>query len=207
MECTKLTITSYMAHFKNSINGKNQNTFLSPPISTIVGILKNIYGDSVKDFIFGYTCEYKEKFKDVIIIYKEISKSVPKSKRFQSDICFIEYLVNPIITIYTDIVEEPIIISEILNLGKTNCLAKCNFEKAEILNEVNIGFNQWCPINIGDGIIYRINKETQYNKLKGFYDYYSDTFRFNNKFESQYLVDGQGVQMWKYEGIGDVKCY
>ncbi|KGM92943.1 hypothetical protein ADU90_15065 [Clostridium botulinum] len=64
MEFKKLVLTSKMAHFKNGINGKNQNTFRVPPISTIVGILKNIYGKDIKDFIFGYTCKYDGIFKD-----------------------------------------------------------------------------------------------------------------------------------------------
>lgn len=209
MEFNKLILKSDLAHFKNSMNGKNQNTYEVPPLSTIVGILKNIYGEDVSDFVFGYTCEFHGKFKDVTTIYKEINLNVaPKSKRFASDICFIEYLVNPIVTIYHNIDKKPVI-SEILNLGKTNCLAKCDFQSENITEQNSIGYNQWCPISIGHGIIERINKETIYNPKKGYYDYYNDLFRFNTEFESNYTLEekNEGIQLWKYKGVGDIECY
>ncbi|KEH96999.1 CRISPR-associated protein Cas5 [Clostridium botulinum] len=210
MEFKKLVLTSKMAHFKNGINGKNQNTFRVPPISTIVGILKNIYGKDIKDFIFGYTCKYDGIFKDVTTIYKEVNLDISSAKgdRFQHDIAFIEYLVNPIITVYTNL-DTPIKINDILNLGKTNCLAKCKFEKENITNKECIGYNQWTPINTGNGKIKRINKETIYNQNKGYYDYYTELFRLNEEFTAKHILEDQeeGIQLWQYRGVGDIECY
>ncbi|MCD3276685.1 CRISPR-associated protein Cas5 [Clostridium botulinum] len=212
MEFNKLTLTSSMAHFKDGINGKNQNTFRVPPISTIIGILKNIYGKDIKDFIFGYTCKYDGIFKDITTIYKEVNLNVSSAKgdRFQHDIAFIEYLINPIITIYTNL-DVPIQINDILNLGKTNCLAKCRFyEDKEVVNiKESVGYNQWTPKNMGNGKIKRINKETIYNKNKGYYDYYTDLFRLNEEFTAKYTLQNieEGIQFWQYKGVGDIECY
>ncbi|MCD3245233.1 CRISPR-associated protein Cas5 [Clostridium botulinum C] len=210
MEFNKLILTSTMAHFKSGINGKNQNTFRVPPISTIVGILKNIYGKEVKNFIFGYTCQYEDVFKDVNTIYKEVNLNVTSAKgdRFQHDIAFIEYLINPTITIYTNL-DVPIQINDILNLGKTNCLAKCKFEKENITLKECTGYNQWTPKNIGNGEIKRINKETIYNKNKGYYDYYTDLFRLNEEFITKHMLEDteEGIQLWQYKRVGDIECY
>lgn len=209
IKLNEIILTADLAHFKNSTNGKNQDTFDNPPPSTIIGMLKNIYGEDIKDFVFGYICEFEDKFKDVATIYKEIKAEVaPRNKRFKTDICFVEYLVNPKITIYTNINKEPII-DNILNLGKTNCLAKCVFNKVTIIKDKGVGYNQWTPINIGCGVIKRINKETIYNSTKGFYDYYTTLARFNNEFESDYTIEesNEGIFLWEYKGVGDVRCY
>lgn len=212
MKFNKVIITSEKAHFKNGTNGKNQNTFKTPPISTVVGILKNVYGQDINNFIFGYTFEYDTVFKDAITIYKEINpnvKSLTCKERFTTDICFIEYLVNPVLTIYSNIDTKPII-TDILNLGKTDCLAKADFskEKVEIISKDTTGYNQWTPINIGNGKIQRINLETRYNPKKGYYDYYTKQLRLNKEFKSNYCITDskEGIQLWKYEGIGDIKC-
>ncbi|WP_039240906.1 CRISPR-associated protein Cas5 [Clostridium botulinum] len=211
MEFNKLTLTASIAHFKDGINGKNQNTFRVPPISAIVGILKNIYGKDIKDFVFGYTCKYDGIFKDITTVYKEILLGIGENKkRFQHDIAFIEYLINPVVIIYTNL-NAPIQINDILNLGKTNCLAKCDFDEGKeiINNKESIGYNQWTPKNIGNGKIKRINKETIYNTRKGYYDYYTDLFRLNEEFISKYTIENleEGIQLWQYKGVGDIECY
>lgn len=211
MIMTEITITSNLAHFKNSTNGKNQNTFKCPPVSTIVGILKNIYNESISDFLFGYTCQYNGLFTDLSTIYKEINPNarlLTDSARFTADVCAVEYLVDPIIKIYTTI-QDAIEIKEILNLGKTNCLAKCSFKQVEIVENKSIGYNQWTDVKTGNGIIKRINKETIYNKSKGYFDYYTMLARMNNEFTSSYEIEelNEGIYLWEYKGIGDVKCY
>ena len=203
----KLVIIGELAHFKNSVNGKNQNTFKVPPVSTIVGILKNIYGKDIQDFIFGYTTEYKTTFKDITTIYKETIEE-KKGKRFESDICRIEYLIDPIITIYTNLNNE-IQMSEILNLGKTNCLAKCLFRKSNIILKSNIGYNQWTSSNVGSGIITRINLETIFNERKGYYDYITKLCRLNEQFNTNYCDNDteEGLFLWNYKKEGEIECY
>lgn len=213
MRFNKIEIIGELAHFKNSMSGKNQNTYPSPPISTVVGILKRIYGEDIDNFVFGYTFECnEERFKDVMKVYKELNANqytFANSKRFRTDIVFPEYLINPKLTVYTTIDKE-MDISNILNLGDTNCLAKCSpSKKININNQATIGFNQWTDFDTGDGLIRTINKETQYNKRKGWYDQYTMKARFNEDFNCNYAIEdtNEGVFLWKYEGMGDVKCY
>lgn len=211
MEVNKLILTSTMAHYKNSMNGKNQNTYTIPPLSSIIGTLKNIYGDNINNFIFGYTVDYTRLEKQIETIYKEVNtnvKTLTCSERFTSDICNIEYMINPIITIYHNINSE-VRINNTLNLGKTNCLAKCTFEKSNIIQFQSMGYNQWCPKNVGQGIIQRINKETIYNTKKGVYDYYTELFRRNTEFTAEYTIEDtqEGIQLWNYHGEGKIECY
>lgn len=198
-------LTAPLAHFKSGINGKNQNTFRVAPVSTIVGLIKNIYGEDAEDFIFGYTTKYRTIFKDITTIYKESNK---KDKKGISDICKIEYLVDPEITIYTNINKE-IKLNEVLNLGKTNCLAKCVTRKSNIILQSGIGHNQWTSADIGQGVITRINLETIYNEKKGYYDYITKLCRSNKQFTAKYLIEDkqEGLFLWKYKKEGEIECY
>lgn len=205
-------ITANLAHFKNDRNGKNQNTYRVPPLSTVVGILKNIYGEDISDFVFGYTCSYDGTFTDVTRVYKEINpraRELTDADRFNKDICFIEYLVNPMIKIYTTIDKE-VELTKTLNLGKTNCLAKRSFHKGvKIKKQNSIGYNQWTDLKTGEGEIKRINKETKYNETKGIYDYYTILARLNDEFESEYTIEetNEGIYLWKYKKVGEIECY
>lgn len=90
------------------------------------------------------------------------------SDRFQTDVCPIEYLINPKLIIYTNI-DKNIEFNEPLCLGKTNCLAKVlSLSEIEVnlIDKKAIGYNQYTDINIGDGMIKRINTLTEYNEKK-----------------------------------------
>ena len=177
MILNKIEIIGDIAHFKIPMHSKIQRTYEIPPISTIVGILKNIYGEEIDDFTLGYVIYHNGTFKDLQTIYKEINpnvKTLTDSDRFQTDVCPIEYLINPKLIIYTDI-NKNIEFNEPLCLGKTNCLAKVlslSEIKVNLIDKEAVGYNQYTDINIGDGMIKRINTLTEYNEKKGYYDIY-----------------------------------
>ncbi|HBY3588749.1 TPA: CRISPR-associated protein Cas5 [Clostridioides difficile] len=209
-----MEIIGDMAHFKIPMHSKIQRTYEIPPISTVVGILKNIYGEEIDDFILGYVIYHDGTFKDLQTIYKEINpnvKTLTDSDRFQTDVCPIEYLINPKLIIYTNI-DKNIEFNEPLCLGKTNCLAKVlSLSEIEVnlIDKKAIGYNQYTDINIGDGMIKRINTLTEYNEKKGYYDIYSSMVRENDEFEYGKYYDEdeqQNIFLWKWKKGGVIKC-
>lgn len=207
MILNKIEIIGDIAHFKIPMHSKIQRTYEIPPISTIVGILKNIYGEEIDDFTLGYVIYHNGTFKDLQTIYKEINpnvKTLTDSDRFQTDVCPIEYLINPKLIIYTDI-NKNIEFNEPLCLGKTNCLAKVlslSEIKVNLIDKEAVGYNQYTDINIGDGMIKRINTLTEYNEKKGYYDIYSSMVRENNEFEYNKYYDEdekQNIFLWNWK--------
>ncbi|MCJ0222580.1 CRISPR-associated protein Cas5 [Clostridioides difficile] len=214
MILNKIEIIGDMAHFKIPMHSKIQRTYEIPPISTVVGILKNIYGEEIDDFILGYVIYHNGTFKDLQTIYKEINpnvKTLTDSDRFQTDVCPIEYLINPKLIIYTNI-DKNIEFNEPLCLGKTNCLAKVlSLSEIEVnlIDKKAIGYNQYTDINIGDGMIKRINTLTEYNEKKGYYDIYSSMVRENDEFEYDKYYDEdeqQNIFLWNWKKGGVIKC-
>ncbi|HFL2405919.1 TPA: CRISPR-associated protein Cas5 [Clostridioides difficile] len=214
MILNKIEIIGDIAHFKIPMHSKIQRTYEIPPISTIVGILKNIYGEEIDDFTLGYVIYHNGTFKDLQTIYKEINpnvKTLTDSDRFQTDVCPIEYLINPKLIIYTDI-NKNIEFNEPLCLGKTNCLAKVlslSEIKVNLIDKEAVGYNQYTDINIGGGMIKRINTLTEYNEKKGYYDIYSSMVRENNEFEYNKYYDEdekQNIFLWNWKKGGVIKC-
>lgn len=196
MKYKKLLLTGNFAHFKIPYGSKNQKTYPIPPISTVVGILKNIYGDKIDYFDFGFTFKSNGIFTDVQTTYKEAALG----KKRTCDICYVEYLTEPILVIYTNISDE-FQLNDVLNLGKTNCLAhlKIITEKLEV--GTGKGFNQWTPLSVGNGVICRIATSTKYNSAKGFYDIKTGLFRLNTRFTNiSYRSKYGNIQIWQYRG-------
>lgn len=214
MILNKIEIVGDMAHFKIPMHSKIQKTYKIPTISTVVGILKNIYGEEIDNFILGYFIEHKGTFEDVQTLYKEINpnvKTLISPDRFTTDICPVEYLIQPRLVIYTDI-DQSIEFKEPLCLGKANCLAR-----VVSLDEISIqlveyngkGYNQYTAINVGDGMIKRINTLTKYNDQKGYYDIYSSMVRENDEFNYDKYYDEeeqQNIFLWKWKKEGIVEC-
>lgn len=173
MRLNKLIITGEEAHFKIPMRSKFQSTYKIPPISTVVGILKNIYGENIDDFKVGYFIEYESVGKEIVTIYKEVNISIGDSTpkgRFTKDIIYVENMHNVRLVIYHDI-SESIKFKEPLTLGKANYLANVDFSEVELTKECGYGYNQYTPVNIGAGNIVRINTLTKYSDIKGYYEY------------------------------------
>lgn len=207
---TKLMISGSMAHFKNSRSALLQQTYKIPPISTVVGILKNIYGENISDFIFGYNFTYSSSQYEISTLHKEVNLAVKTDTdkdRFIDSPCQIEYLINPELEIVVIGLEENFEMNSVLNLGKTNCLARLRYEQVEITNEESIQYNVLTDYKDGEGVIERQNVETEYNEKKGCFDYYTKLIRINSEYESSYSYDGNALYLWKYNKVGDIECY
>lgn len=204
MKIHKLTITGTSAHFKVPAYSKYQKSYEIPPISTVVGILKNIYGKDISDFTLGYTINYKSKSIDATTIYKELDlseKSLKDKKRFITDLCFIEYLYDVELFIYTDI-NKQIELNETLVLGKTNCLGTLSkVEEIELINKEGFGYNQYTKKELGGGQIRRINTLTSYNADTDMYDIQGVIVRENKEFKYDKNYDPalmQNIYLWNW---------
>lgn len=205
MKINRITIKGDFAHFKIPARAKIQQTYDIPPISTVVGILQNIFGADIDNFNLGYTINYSNKHKDLMTIYKELNLSEKRptdKKRFISDTCIVEYLYNVELVIYTDINKE-IELKDTLVLGKTNCLATIlNIEEVELIDKEGYGYNQYTQKDIGDGQIRRINTLTKYNNLTDMYDIKSSLVRENTEFEYNKNYDKdieQNIYIWNWK--------
>ncbi|CUQ30458.1 CRISPR-associated protein Cas5 [Clostridium baratii] len=213
MKFKKIKIISEFAHFKIPYGSKIQSTYEIPPISTVIGIVKNLFYDrnyNLQNVVFGYTFEYKKKTYDIQKIYKDINLTEKALRErynsdgyWISDVCKIEYLYKPILTIYIDI-DKKFTIKEPLNLGKTDCLAKIvEIKDIEIEEKRSVATNQYTSINIGEGVIKRIACDTLYNLNKGIYDINTLLVRENSIFNSKWTIsdENKGVFLWqKKEG-------
>jgi len=219
MKLRKIHIVSDLAHFKKPFSTKTQETYSIPPVSTIIGIMKNLFDENINNYKVGYVFEAdRNSFKDIQRIYKEINFNArsendrydTKSRKWVTDIAEIHYLVKPKLTIYTDI-EDKMQINEPLNLGKTDCLARIvNDEWIDLQNISGEGFNQFTPLEIGNGRPMRITTETKYNGTKGYYDIFRKEVRLSNnfKYDKNYDEDlEQNIFLWKYEGEGAISEY
>lgn len=203
MELKKITCVSNLAHFKIPITSKVQRTYNIPHISTVSGIIKNIYGEDINNFILGYRMEHKGIHKEIARVYKDVNtrvKSRTCSERFQTDIITIEYLIKPKLTIYTNL-SRKFQLNDVLNLGKTDCLATMVTEDVKLTKNYGKGFNQYTSLNTGEGMIRRINTQTKYNVEKGYYEYKGALVRENREFEYEGYFDEdveQSIFLWKW---------
>lgn len=210
MKGTKFTIIGDRAHFKNNRSAVLQQTYKIPPISTVIGILKNIYGEDIENFMFGYNFSYLTSQYEISTLYKEFNLNVKTDsdkERFITSPCQVEYLISPKLEIIVIGLQENFVMDMMLNLGKTNCLAKLKYELIEIKNEKLIQYNVLTDFKDGDGVIERQNIETKYNEKKGCFDYYTKLIRTNDEYECQYTYDEQGLYLWKYNKVGEIECY
>ena len=207
MRVKKLIITGNEAHFKIPMRSKFQNTYKIPPISTVVGMLKTIYNEDINDFKVGYFIEYEGINKEINTIYKDVNLNERSlNDRGKIDTMYVENLYNVRLIIYHNINSE-ITLNEPLVLGKTNYLANIKFEVVDLKNKEGYGYMQYTPIDIGNGIIQRINTETKYNPLKGYYEYKTELTRENLegfKLKNNYdETENMNIYMWKWRD-GDV---
>ncbi|MDK2584592.1 CRISPR-associated protein Cas5 [Romboutsia sedimentorum] len=205
MRLNRIIIKGGMGHFKVPMSGKIQQTYTIPPISTVVGILKNIYGDDIKNFALGYFIKHKGKHRDLMTIYKEFNiaeKSHTDKDRFMTDTCIVEYLRDVELVIYTNI-NKDIQLNDVLVLGKTNCLATImDIQEIELEEIEGYGYNQYTHKDIGEGQIRRINTITLYNENTDMYDIKSGIvrenieFKFNKNYDRDYE---QNIFLWNWD--------
>ncbi|MGV3026738.1 CRISPR-associated protein Cas5 [Clostridium thermobutyricum] len=210
MKLRKIIIKGKLAHFKIPLQGKLQRTYNIPPISTIIGILQNIFNKDINDFIVGFTIKYKNIEKEFTKIYKEVDGRENKytcGRRFKEDNYIIENLTDVELIIYTDI-KDNIELNDVLVLGKTNYLATITnykdgkFEEVKLVEKKGNGYNQWTSLNVKSGMPVRINTITWFDSLKCAYDFKTELVKRNNEFEYDKFYDeeeGQNIFLWKWK--------
>lgn len=212
MKATKITITSDRGHFKKYRSAGLQQTYRIPPASSVIGLLKNIYGEDIENFIFGYNITFGGTEYEVTTIHKEVNVEVLNNSNIKEELgksnpCNIEYLIKPNLEIIVLNINKDIEMKNVLNMGKTNCLAKAVFDEVEIKNEKAIQENVLTDFKDGYGVVERMNAETKYNIEKGCYDYFTKLFRLNNEYECEYTYEEKGVYLWEYKKAGEIQCY
>ena len=155
----RITIKSNLAHFKVPLTSKKMTCYPVPPPSTVLGMLKVIYGrEDINNFSFGYTIEHKGKHTDVMTLHK-VGKNI-------TDCVMVEYLINPTLTIYTDITEDEKI-KYCLTMGRSNCLAKIiDIAEVELQDIEGTIKNQWLAPTVKGltGKIQTVTTNTLYRK-------------------------------------------
>ncbi|MCQ4925039.1 CRISPR-associated protein Cas5 [Tissierella carlieri] len=206
----KIKITSNIAHFKIPYSSKYQKTYDIPPISTVVGILKVLFGEDIDNFKFGYTFKYESKFEDAMNISKVNINDVvtledpSTNKRKVTDNITREYLYDCTLLIYTDI-ELPIEMNYCLTMGRSNSLARVHFpfKPVQLLEEVGQGFNQYTPIELGLGMIKPITYYSEFDKKSQSFNTKVKHLRLNKHFDYDRNYDkeeDQNIFLWKYQG-------
>jgi len=206
-------ITSKTAHFKLPYSSKYQKTYNSPPISTVIGMLKVLFGEDIDNFIFGYTFRFDTKFEDAMNIEKininDIGYIGDSSLRYKrvTDSGIREYLYDCVLTIYTDI-DLPIKMDYCLTMGRSNNLARVHFPFAEVnlKQEEGKGYNQYTTVNIGTGKISPIAYYSKYNDITQSFDTSIKHLRFNEVFDYDKNYDEEteeNIFLWEMKG-GDI---
>lgn len=197
----KISITSQVAHFGKPYTSKYQRTYELPPPSTIIGILKVIFGEDINNFTFGYSFKYNSKFEDVVTVHKVWLEKIKKinvsrnAKDIPSDWTSREYLYDCKLNIYTDI-EKNILMNYILCLGKSNCLARVHFPIVKTNDYENNLSDQYVDVESTEkGIISSFNVFSKYNKEIGMFDAKYKLLK--------HVKNYKGLYLWKFKD-GDI---
>lgn len=204
MRINKMKITSETSHFGEFLGRDDRNTLDTPPPSTIVGMLRLIYGEDIDKFVFGYTFKSEGRFKDDIKIYKHRHNGLStKHKKTVTDCRYIEFHTESKLIIYTNI-NKDIQVNFPICIGKSGSPARIHLpiKEVNLINKKGKGFNQFTPNNIGKGVINPTTLVTNYNKDLNLYDNSIGHLRLNKEFEYDKYYDEdleQNIFLWKYK--------
>ena len=127
MKIKKIILTSPSGHFGEVLGRDNRFTQDIPPPSTIIGILKVLYGQDIDHFTFGYTFESQGKYLDDITLYKHNNRGTFKKKgNIVTDCRIIENHSECKLIIYTDISKD-ISVNYPICMGKSGNPARIHF--------------------------------------------------------------------------------
>lgn len=212
MNLKKLIITSQTAHFGEFLGCDNRRTNDLPPPSTVIGILRVLFGEDIDNFIFGYTFTSETKFLDDITLYKHSNEgfTLNKNKEIATNCNSREYLYNNRLIIYTDI-QDKLSMNYSLCLGKSGSIARLHLpiQNVNLITRDGQGFNQFTPTRIGNGVINPTTMVTKFNEKLGVYDQQikhlrrNTTFNYNKNYDESEL---QNIFLWKIRN-GDVEEY
>lgn len=211
MKLNKVVLTAPSGHFGQTLGRDNRYTHDTPPPSTIVGILRVLYGEDIDNFVFGYMFQSEGKYLDDTTIYKHTTEGSNKVKgEIVTDCKVVEYHTGCRLVIYTDISSE-LSVKYPICMGKSGNPARIHLPIESIeLAEFNYkGFNQYTPKNIGRGVINPTNLVTKYDPTMEVYEQQVAHLRFNREFNYDKNYDAtekQNVFLWKMNE-GEVEAY
>lgn len=189
VEMKRIRITSQTGHFGEVLGIDDRLTQDIPPPSTILGILKVLFGEDIEDseFVFGYTFNSKSKYSDAITIYKHTDKGYQRATKkspVTSDCRSVETHYDCELLIYTDLNRE-LKMEYALCMGKSGNPARVELpiKEVKLIDNEGYVFNQFTPISVGTGKIRTVNMMTRFNFKLNSYDSISAPLRFNKKFE------------------------
>lgn len=207
----RIRITSQTGHFGEVLGIDDRLTHDTPPPSTIVGILKVLFGEEIEkeEFIFGHTFNSSIKFLDDITIYKHTNEGYQRKTRkdpVTTDCRSIENHYECELIIYTDLHKE-LKMRYPLYMGKSGNPArvKLPIDKVDLRDKKGKGYNQYTPIHIGRGKIKPINLITKYNPKLNSYDAQVSPLRLNKEFDYDKNYDDElkhNVVLWKHDEEG-----
>lgn len=214
MKVKRLQITSREGHFGKALGYDDRETSKIPQPSTIMGMLRLIYGEDIleENFRFGYTFKSGGVFKDGITIYKHTDKGPHKEKgRVVTNIQQNTNHYNCELVIYTDLNRDKIEMSNILSMGKSGNPAQLVLPIIEIdlQDKEGKGCNQYTDVNIGSGVVQRVSMVSKYNQRLNSYDHQKYLVRYNEEFDYHKGYDekaDENVYLWEYKE-GEVRRY
>lgn len=209
----RIRITSPTGHFGEVLGIDNRLTHDTPPPSTVIGILKLLFGEEIEkeEFVFGYTFASAMKYLDDLKIYKHSTEGYARATKkspVTTDCISIENHYECELLIYTDL-EKELKMERALCMGKSGNPARLRLpiEKVELKNKDGKGYNQYTPVNIGRGKIRHINLVTIYNERLNSYDAQVAKVRLNKEFDYSKNHDEElnhNVILWKHKSGGVV---
>lgn len=215
MKINRIKITSQSGHFGKVLGIDDRVTHETPPPSTIIGILRVLFGEDVlsKEFVFGYIFNSSLKYLDDLTIYKHSDKGYnrkTKTSPILTDCRSIENHYECKLIIYTDL-NMKLKIERALCMGKSGNPARVRLpiETVELKDKEGKGFNQYTPVKIGRGKISPINLITTYNRELDSYNAQSLPLRFNKEFNYDKNHDEElehNIVLWKFKD-GGVEFY
>lgn len=207
----RITITSPTGHFGEVLGVDDRLTHDTPPPSTIIGILKVLFGEEIEneEFIFGHTFNSGIRYLDDYTIYKHSNEGYErktKTSPVSTDCRSIEYHYECELIIYTNI-KKKLMMKYPLCMGKSGNPARLRLpiKEIELKEKEGKGYNQYTPINIGKGTIRPINLITKYNPKLNSYDAQVAPLRLNKEFDYDKNHDEElnhNIVLWKYKEGG-----
>lgn len=216
MKATKLVFESNLAHFKSTMNARLQTTYIHPPISAVIGIIKKF--TDVENLIFGYNFSYENLERQIniqnkITLIGETERYKDKKNTTNN---IVELLTNPKLEIvFLKPINEINFTNETIVLGRNDCLCSIDFDEIEIENKKTIQENVLTNMTDGFGKIMppTMPIETVWDPDILDYKRYYKYLRLNSEYECQYgyfdekLEEWKGLYLWKYIKEGEIKCF
>lgn len=211
MKMKRIRITSQSGHFGKVLGIDDRLTHDTPPPSTVVGILKLLFGEEIEDeeFTFGHTFSSATKYLDDLTIYKHTEygyQRKTKESPVLTDCRSIENHSECELIIYTDLNKE-LRMERALCMGRSGNPARIRLPIASVRleNKEGKGYNQYTPISIGKGKISPIDLITTYNPDFNSYEGQVVPLRLNKEFNYDKNYDEElshNIVLWKYKDGG-----